>query len=182
MSTLARYDRPGTLERVTDSTAFAVLFGMASVVLAPVVLLGLVVLPGVILGKAGMQLSDDLGLLLPYGGLIGYVGIFRARRPSTSAADHWATLVCLVAGVATATTLIGGFIAIGAGVDWFAAGAIAVLSLPIVAALGRIARLRRLRAAAEGYVPDSLPLIFLTIAIGEALCAIAIGVRLAIAG
>jgi hypothetical protein len=114
--------------------------------------------------------------------LIGYIGLFRARRPSTSAADHWGTLVCLGVGIVTTATLIGGLIAIGAGVDGFAAGAIAVLSLPIVEALGRIARLRRGRAAAEGRVPDSLPLIFLTIAVGEALCAITIGVRLAIGG
>jgi hypothetical protein len=159
-----------------------VLFGMASVVLAPVVLLGLIALPGVMLGKGGAQIGDVLALLLPYGGLIGYIGLFRARRPSTSAGDHWGTLVCLGVGIVTTATLIGGLIAIGAGVDGFAAGAIAVLSLPIVEALGRIARLRRGRAAAEGRVPDSLPLIFLTIAVGEALCAITIGVRLAIGG
>jgi hypothetical protein len=39
-----------------------------------------------------------------------------------------------------------------------------------------------LRAAAEGRVPDSLPLIFLTIALSEALSAIAIGVQLALTG
>jgi hypothetical protein len=178
MNTLTRYDRPGTLERVTDSTAFAVLFGMASVVLAPVVLLGLIALPGVILSKTGMQLTDELALLLPYGGLIGYIGLFRARRPATSAVDHWVTLVCLGIGIATTATLIGGLVEVG---DGFAAGAVVVLSLPIIAALGRIARLRRLRAGIEGRVPDSLPLILLSIALGEAACAIAICVRLAIA-
>ena len=81
MSTAARYDRPGTLERLTNSTAFAVLFGMASVVLAPVVLFGLIALPVVILGKGGAKVGDELALLLPYGGLIGYIGLFRARRP-----------------------------------------------------------------------------------------------------
>ena len=182
MSTPARYERPGLLERLTSSTAFAVLFGIATVVLAPVVLLGLVVLPSVIVGKASMQLGDELGLLLPYGGLIGYIGLFRTRRASTSAGDYWATLICLGVGIATTATLIGGLVAIAVGVDWLAAGAIVVLSLPIVAALGRIARLRRLRAAAEGRVADSLPLIFLTVALGEASCAIALSVQLALAG
>lgn len=182
MNTPARYDRPGVLERLTDSTAFAVLFGMASLVIAPSVLLGLLALPAVIVGKAGMQVGDYLGLLLPYGGLLGYVGLFLARRPPTSRAGYRATLLCLGVGVATAAFLIGSLIAIGAGVDGFSAGAIAVLSLPIVAALGRIARLWRLHAAAAGRVPDSLPLIFLTVALAEALCALAIGVQLAIAG
>ena len=177
-----RYETPSLLERLTSSTAFAVLFGLASVAVAPIVLVGLVMLPGVIVGKAGMHLGDYLGLLLPYGGLIGYVGLFRARRPSTSVKDYWITLVCLGVGTTTAATLIGAFIAIGVGVDWFAAGAIIVLSLPIIAALGRIARLRRLRSAAEGRLPDSLPLIFLTVAFAEALCAIAIGAQLAGAG
>ena len=182
MSTMTTYDEPGFLERLTSSTAFAVLFGIAATMLAPVVLLGLVMLPGVIVGKAGMQLTDQLGLLLPYGGLVGYIGLFRARRSSTSVADYWATLVCLGVGIATGATLIAGLIAIGVGVDLMSAGAIVVLSLPIVAALGRIARLRRLRAGSEGRVRESLPLIFLAVALAETACAIAIGLQLAIAG
>jgi hypothetical protein len=66
--------------------------------------------------------------------------------------------------------------------DAITAGAVVVPAIPIVAALGRIARLRRSRAAAEGRVPDSLPLIFLTIALAEALCAIAVGVQLSCLG
>ena len=182
MSTITRYDRPGLLERLTSSTAFAVLFGIASIVLAPSVLMGIAMLPGIVFGELHPEIGDKLGLLLPYGGLIGYIGLFRARRPPTSTADYWGTLVCLGIGVATAATLAGSLIAIGAGVDLFSAGAIAVLSLPIVAALGRIARLRRLRAADEGRVLDSLPLIFLGLAVAEGVCAIAIVVHLAVAG
>jgi hypothetical protein len=119
--------------------------------------------------------------LLPYGGLIGYIGLFRARRPPTSTADYWGTLVCLGIGIATAAMLGVGLVAISAGFDLFSAGVVAVLSLPIVAALGRIARLRRQRAD-DGRVRDSLPLIFLGLAVAEALCAIAIGMQLAVAG
>ena len=181
MNTVTRYDRPGLLERLTSSTAFAVLFGMASIVIAPSVLIGIAMLPGIVLGELHPELGDKLGLLLPYGGLIGYIGLFRARRPPTSTADYWGTLVCLGIGIATAAMLGVGLVAISAGFDLFSAGVIAVLSLPIVAALGRIARLRRQRAD-DGRVRDSLPLIFLGLAVAEALCAIAIGMQLAVAG
>jgi hypothetical protein len=179
MSTIARYDRPGLLERLTDSVAFDLLFGMAATILVPVVLLGLTVLPGMVLSQPNPDLGDRLGLLLPYGGLIGYIGLFRAYRRSTPTAGYWSTLACLAVGMLTATTLIVGLLAIGVGLNLVSSGAIVVLSLPIIAALGRIARLRRLRAAEEGRVRDSLPLIFLTVALAEALCAIAIGVQLA---
>jgi len=182
MSTPARYDKPDLLERLTNSTAFAVLFGTAATMLAPIVLLGLTVLPGIVLAEANPDIGDELGLLLPWGGLIGYVGLFRAYRPSPSAEGYWATLACLVVGMVTAASLIVGLIAIGICVDPLSGGAIVVLSLPIIAALGRIARLRRLRAAEQGRVRDSLPLIFLTVALAEAVCAIAIGVQLAGAG
>lgn len=182
MSTVTRYDRPGFLERLTSSTGFAVLLGLAVAMLSPFVLLGLTVLPGIVFNEAHPQLGDKLGLLLPCGGLIGCVGLFRAYRPSLSAAGNRATLACLVVGIATAASLMVGLIAIGIGVDPTSAGAIVVLSLPIVAALGRIARLRRLRAAEEGRGRDSLPLIFLCVAVAEALCAIAIGAQLASAG
>jgi hypothetical protein len=197
MSTMKRYDRPGLLERLTSSTVFSVLFGIAATLLAPVVLLGLTLLPGLVLGNANTELADKALLLLPIGGVIGYVGLFRARRPSTSTADYGTTLVCLAIGIATAATIVGVFVAIGIGVDVDLRGvaasavlraaaaiaaAVVVLSLPIVAALGDIARLRRLRAAAEGRVQDSLPLIFLGLAVAEAACAIVIGVQLAAAG
>ena len=190
MSTMTPDDRPGLLERLTNSTAFAVLFGIAATVLAPVVLLGLTVLPGMVLRDTG--LADKAVLLLPIGGVIGYVGLFRARRPSRSRRDYWATLVCLGVGIATAVMVVCGVLfAIGGDADLRSveaivvlrvAGAIVVLSLPIIAGLGDIARLRRLRATAEGRVLDSLPLIFLWLALAEAACAIAIGVQLAAAG
>jgi hypothetical protein len=183
MSTLTTYNRPGLLERLTDSTAFAVPFGIAATILAPFLLLGLIVFPGVILNEANPSIGDKLSLLLPCGGLIGYIGLFRAHRPSVSTAAYRVTLACLVIGILTAAALIVALIvAIGTGVDLMSAGAVTLLSLPIVAALGRIARLRRLRADADGRVQDSLPLIFLTVALANAVCAIAIGIRLAFAG
>jgi hypothetical protein len=54
-----------------------------------------------------------------------------------------------------------------------------VVSVPVIGALGRVARLRRLRAA-QGRARDALPLIFLAVALGELACALAIGARLAL--
>jgi hypothetical protein len=181
MSTLARYERPGLLERLTDSTAFAVLLVMASLVLAPVVLMGLfamLALPSLLthawdVGSEGLTL-----LLLPAGGVIGYVGLFRARHPSSSATGYRATLICLGIGMVTAATVAIAIVR-AAGLDDVKSACALVPAIPIVAALGRIARLRRLRAAAERRVPDSLPLIFLAVALAEALCAIVINLQLA---
>jgi hypothetical protein len=180
MSTMTRCDRPGPLERLTSRTAFVVLFAIAATMLAPVVLLGLAVLPGMVSSQPHLGLGDRLGLLLPFGGVTGYIGLFRAYLPSRSTASYRATLACLAVGIVTAAALIVGLVTIGIGVDLFSVGAIVALSLPIVAALGRIARLRRLRAAEERRGRDSLPLIFLALACAEAACAIAIGAQLAI--
>lgn len=182
MSTIARFERPGLLERLTNSTAFAVLFGMASLVLAPSVLIGLFVLPALFVPAARASSDVWTWLLLSVGGVLGYVGLFRARRPSSSSADYRATLICLCIGIAAGATVMAELVDSTVFDDAITAGAVVVPAIPIVAALGRIARLRRLRAAAEGRVPDSLPLIFLTIALAEALCAIAVGVQLSCLG
>jgi hypothetical protein len=181
MSTIARFDRPGFLERLTDSTAFAVLFYLASIVLVPFVLMGLFTLPTLLTIASSWRWEIWVWMLLPAGGAIGYVGFFLARRSRPSAAGYRATLLCLALGIVAAATVAAALVdTTGGG----AARSLAALipAIPIVAAFGRIARLRRLRAAAEGRVLDSLPLIFLTVALGEALCAIAIGVQLASAG
>ena len=182
LKTVARYDRPGMLERLTDSTAFAVLLGMTSLVLAPSMLIGLFVVPA-LLTPAGRASPDVwMWLLLSAGGAVGYVGLFRARRPSSSPADYCVTLVCLATGVVAGLAVLGKVADSSAFEDLLTVGAVVVPAVPVIAALGRIARLRRLRAAAEGRVLDSLPLIFLAVALGEALCAIAVGVQLATAG
>jgi hypothetical protein len=182
MNTMETFNRPGLLERLTSSTVFTVLLGVASIVVAPYLLLGVVMLSGSILGDAHAGVGGRLLALLPYGGLIGYIGLFRARRPPTSTVDYRATLICLGVGIATAAAVSGGLIAMSFRVDLERAGSLVALSLPIVAALGRIARLRRWRAETEGRVLDSLPLIFLTVALAETACAIAIGVQLASVG
>jgi len=152
MTTMMRYDRAGLLERLTSNTLFTVLLGIAATVLVPVILYSFTqftqcVLLGIML--IGAVPWEILGmLLLPIGGMVGYVGLFQARRPATSSADYWATLTCLGVGIAAAGTVIGELLTID--IDYrVVAGFIVVLSLLIVAALGRIVRLRRQRAAAQ---------------------------------
>ena len=152
MSTMMRYDRAGILERLTSNTLFTVLLGIAATVLVPVILYSFTqftqcVLLGIML--IGAVPWEILGmLLLPIGGMVGYVGLFQARRPATSSADYWATLTCLGVGIAAAGTVLGELLTID--IDYrVVAGFIVVLSLLIVAALGRIVRLRRQRAAAQ---------------------------------
>jgi hypothetical protein len=149
---MMRYDRAGLLERLTSNTLFTVLLGIAATVLVPVILYSFTqftqcVLLGIML--IGAVPWEILGmLLLPIGGMVGYVGLFQARRPATSSADYWATLTCLGVGIAAAGTVIGELLTID--IDYrVVAGFIVVLSLLIVAALGRIVRLRRQRAAAR---------------------------------
>jgi len=152
MSTMMRYDRAGLLERLTSNTLFTVLLGIAATVLVPVILYSFTqftqcVLLGIML--IGAVPWEILGmLLLPIGGMVGYVGLFQARRPATSSADYWATLTCLGIGIAAAGTVIGELLTMD--IDYrVVAGFIVVLSLLIVAALGRIVRVRRQRAAAQ---------------------------------
>jgi len=181
MSTMARFNRPGLLERLTDSTAFTVLFFLASIVLAPTTVIGLVTVPSLLMQPSTLDFDILAWLFLVAGGATGYIGFFLAHRPGESVAGYRATLICLAIGIVTAVS-VAGVIVDATGFDDAKSLAALVPAIPIVAALGRIARLRRLRAAAEGRVPDSLPLIFLTVALAEAACAIAIGVQLGFTG
>jgi hypothetical protein len=181
---MTSYDRPGLLERLTSSTAFAVLLCCAGVVLAPTVLLGLAMLP-LSLAQALQTTSpyEWAMLLLPLGGAAGFIGLFLTARPPQTLAGYRIMMLCIAIGIATAIVLAGGLV-VTAGPDdpWVSAIAVLVLIMPVLAAFGRVARLRRLRAAAEGRPRDALPLIFLAVALGELACAIAIGAQLALVG
>jgi hypothetical protein len=181
MSAPARYDRPGLLERLTSSTAFAVLFGIAATILAPTLLLGVLVSAMALI--FGFHETDDLALLLvTFGGVVGVIGLARARRAPTSRFDYRLTLAALASGLVTAAAIVGALAARTGLEDKLTMAAIALMVPPFLAGLGRISRLRRLRAAAEGRVRDSLPLIFLAVALLELACAGAIGLQLAIVG
>jgi hypothetical protein len=91
-------------------------------------------------------------------------------------------MLCIIVGVATAIAMAGTLIGTAGSGDLLSVIGVPVLAIPVLAALGRVARFRRLRAAAEGRTQDALPLIFVAVALAELACAIAIGTQLAIAG
>jgi hypothetical protein len=165
---------------------FAVLFGCATVVLLPILGAGVLVSPIVLLLASSAQPDDWLMLLSTIGGVIGFIGLLRARRAAHSPTDDRVTIIFLAIGIATAIGLAVALVAV-AGLlghyEQLSAAGVVVLVIPVLAALGAISRLRRLRAAAEGQpAPDRLPLIFLAMALLELALAIAIGFELAIAG
>ena len=184
MTAAGSAERIGVLERLTSSTAFAVLFVCVAWVLALLLLLGLARLP-LSLAEALETAKPNAWpmLLLPLGGLAGTIGLFLTTRPPKTLAGYWIMMLCIVIGIATSIVMAGGLMSTVVP-DEPLLGAIGVFMLvvPVFAALGRVARLWRLRAAAEGRPQDALPLIFLAVALVEAACAIAIGVHLGIAG
>ena len=190
MSAAGSAERIGVLERLTDSTVFAVLFVCAALVLGPILLFGLAMLPLSLTQALRTIHSDALTLaLLPLGGAAGFIGLFLTTRPPETLAGYRILMLCIALGIATAIVMAGGFIANAASTSlgggdsfWFNALGVFVLAIPVLAALGRVARLWRLRAAAEGRAQDALPLIFLAVALGELACAIVIGARFAMAG
>jgi len=181
MSIMTRYDRPGLLERLTSSTAVAVLFGLAATILAPTLLGGIVLATASLL--FGFHDRADVAIvLLTIGGVVGVIGLFRSLRPATSRSDYRLTLSSLAIGILTVFALTTALIARLGLEDKLSIAGIALAVPPVLTALGRIARLRRLRAAALGRVRDSLPLIFLAVALVETACAIAICAQLWLAG
>jgi hypothetical protein len=181
MSTVATFNRPGLLERLTSSTAFAVLFAIAATILAPTLLLGVLVSAMALL--FGFHRSDDLALLLlTVGGVVGIVGLVRSRGAPASRMGYRLTLLALAIGLATAAAIVGALAARVGLEDKLTLAAIALMVPVFLAGLGGVARLRRLRAVAEGRVRDSLPLIFLGLALIELVCAAMIGLQLAMVG
>lgn len=183
MSPAISGERIGVLERLTSSTAFAVLLGCAMLVLGPLLLLGLSTLPFFLVG-ATQTMKPGLWAvaLFPLGGLAGLVGFFLTWRPPETLAGYRLMMLCITVGVATAIAMAGTLIGNAGSGDLLSVIGVPVLAIPVLAALGRVARLRRLRAAAEGRTQDALPLIFLAVALAELACAIAIGAQLAIGG
>src|SRR4029079_13311393 len=110
------------------------------------------------------------------------IAVFRSCGPAMSRSDYRLTLSSLAIGILTVFELTTALIARLGLEDKLSIAGIAVACRPVLRALGRIARLRRLRAAALGRVRDSLPLIFLAVALVETACAIAICAQLWLAG
>jgi len=180
MSAAGSAVRVGMLERVTSSTAFAVLLVCSGLVLGPFLLFGLATLPMLLAAAIASMRPEVWALALcPIGGLAGVIGLFLTWRPPETLAGYRIMMLCIVLGVATAIGIAGDLIGNASSGDLFNVVGLSVLTIAVLAALGRVARIRRLRAAAEGRPQDALPLIFLAVALVEAGCAIAIGTQLA---
>ena len=179
-------ERIGVLERVASSTAFIVLLVFAGVVLGPTLVLGLVTFPLFLReALATASLESWLMVLLPFGGAAGVIGLFLTRRPPETVAGYRLMMLCIVIGIATALVVAGVLASAAAGGSraWvLSAAGIFVLAIPVLAALGRVARLWRLRAAAEARAPDAFPLIFLAVALAELALALTIAAELAMVG
>jgi hypothetical protein len=167
-------DMPTALiEKLTSTTAFAILFGISVLPTGGLLLLGLVFTPMVV---ASGELQPSAGFLaLTTGGVLGFLGLVRSRwrgGPATKGAIE-RTIVCLVAGIAAALVVAGAAV-IGALAEprWIRPmlGLGSTIAIPhvvlILAAVGAIERMKRLYAAANGEPFDGLPVTFLLIAIG----------------
>jgi hypothetical protein len=114
------------LDRWTDTTAFRVMLFVASLVVLPVLAIGVftTVIGGAVAAWSDQALVDDMLVViavLSIGGALGFVGYLRARAGTRAPGRHnvTATFVCVAAGVLTAFGL-GGFSAAWAVRAWLA--------------------------------------------------------------
>lgn len=190
------------IERLTGSTLFGALLGIALLITVPIVLLGLVLglpvmLAALVDAPSPWMLPVTAAIL---GGGIGMLGLLRSRRTAFAAPGTRATIVMLAIGVATAVAMIAAIVA-GLGQAGFRGNAVAVPGLALCACLAilgvegiaEIVRAIRLASPVEnpaagrtesaavpgGHKRDALPWIFLGIALAQVIVAAAINVSLA---
>jgi hypothetical protein len=182
MNASADAPKLGSLERLASSKAFGILFGFAMLLVAPVVVAGwgltlLMLAPG----------GEWVWPLLPTAaGTLGVVGWIRAQQHVDAARSGGIdlTIACLAIGVA-ATLVPMGFAAalwidapyLGSG-PWVATVFAAAHFIVAVRAMGWMQRLARHHAASTGEGFDSLPLLFLLIAVALAVVALTISLTL----
>ena len=163
------------LERFTSSTVFAVLFTLSVLLVAPLLLLGLVLL-AVLIAGADSGAAPLLGWV--GGGVAGLIGLFRGRARAwpISSASVEATIVCLVAGIIAALCVLGAAVVIyehdARSVDRWSLALWALVAVPhavlIVAGVASLERLPRRYLRVTGERFDSVPVIFLLVALGLA--------------
>jgi hypothetical protein len=184
----------GLIDRWTDTTAFRIALALSGALVLPVLALGILVtvIGGtVLLAEETAVGFEQLGFgLLSAGGVLGLVGYGRAligvKKPDRH--NVTATLLCLVAGVATAL-VVAGYAIVGtldglrepwASLAWVSLTTL-FASANLVWALSGIAWLRRLpRRYAErtGRAFDGLPTLLLFVAVALAATAAAIAITL----
>jgi hypothetical protein len=170
------------VDRLTRSEVFTALFALATLVVVPVLLMGLVGTPLLLLSSA----SPDRWVgpvLLTAAGTAGVVGWIRAHwqiGPSPRGSVE-TTMTCLSLGVAAALVPIG--FAAFAWIDGEYEGSIWVITIVgaahaivSIAAVGWMQRVAWHYADRTGRNFDSLPMIFLLVAVGWAAAAILVGI------
>jgi len=174
----------GLMERITDTGVFEVLFWLSGIVVLPVFALGALFAPFALpTGLSGQPFALAY-FALTAGGAIGLTGWVRAHLAMRAPERHGisVTLFCLVVGIVTALVVAGGTVAatladLRDGSDraaWFRSGLSgAYAAAHVVWALGGVGRMERVaRRYRErtGRAFDSIPFVFLLVAIGLALC------------
>jgi len=175
------------IDRWTDTTAFSCLLVASSIVVWPVVAMGVVI---TVIGGAAVLIDGAVDIaqaalaLSSVGGALGFVGYIRALMGARNPARHniMATLVCLAAGVITAfavavsalilavlawTTPWGNQGVVAASVLFAAATLIWALS-----GIGWMQRLPSRYADKTGREFDSVPVILLFVALALATAAV----------
>ncbi len=182
------------IDRWTDTTAFRIALALSSALVLPVLALGILVtiLGGTVLlaEHAAVGFEQVAFGLLSVGGALGLVGYVRAllgvRKPERH--NVAATLICLMAGIATALAVAGYSIVgtlDGLREPWTSPAWLSLTTLfasaNLVWALSGIAWLQRLpRRYTErtGRVFDGLPTLLLFVAVTLAAAAAAIAITL----
>jgi hypothetical protein len=169
------------VDRLTRSEGFTALFAVATLVVGPVLLLGWLGTPLLLLSMSDPARSIPY-FLLTAAGTAGVVGWIRAHwqiGPSPRG-NVETTMICLSLGVAAALVPIGfaAFAAIprghvGANV-WAATILAAAHAIVAIAAVGWMQRLAWHYADRTGRRFDTLPVIFLLVALGLAAAAIVV--------
>lgn len=174
------------LDRWTDTTTFRLLLFLSALVAVPVLLLGLTTTVGLLAAAVAMQRAELEGaavVLLSAGGSLGLLGYWRAHRGAKAPRRHnlTATLLCLAIGIVTAL-FVAGFVAAESIESWlspwgaahwpvFAALFVAAHVVWAVAGVAWMQRLPRCYAEKTGGAFDSLPVVFLFVAIALATAA-----------
>jgi hypothetical protein len=163
-------------DRLTDGAGFAVLLAISGVIVLPILFLGLVLLlPMLVLDLAAHGAdAETLALAtLPLGGVIGVVGLLRARWGTARPERHnvTATLIFLAIGAITAAA-VGGLVLVEALVQARTFGSpqplLSVLfasanAVWIVSGIAAVRRLARRLAERTGEAIDAVPVLLLLV-------------------
>ena len=177
------------IDRWTDTAGFRLVLFLSGLVALPILLLGLVATVS-LLAAAVVRQRAELEVaavaLLSIGGALGLLGYVRASVGAKAPRRHnvTATLLCLASGIVTAL-FVAGFVAAEAISSWlvpwgsarwlaFAAPFVAAHVVWALAGIGWMQRLPRRYAEQTGRLFDTLPVVFLAVAVALAAAAVAV--------